>query len=124
MDKQSQVNCERQTIRIDFITLQGKPKHTEECILQKWQLKPKRGGVCTNLAVPNRPRLRIKFHSLWYMAFRSQYHSPPGLACAPHGLEHGEPLPRLVDNRVPLPDQEGTRLTGPIPGKCLVHSNA
>ena len=41
MGKQSQVNCERQTIRIDFITLQGEPKHTEEYILQNdnWNQK-------------------------------------------------------------------------------------
>ena len=30
---------------------------------------------------------------------------------------------RLVDNRVPLPDQEGNRLTSPIPDMCLVRSN-
>ena len=63
MDNQSQVNYERQTIRIDFITLQGKPKHTEECTPQKSN-ETKGGGVCTDQAVPVDPRFRSGLQSL------------------------------------------------------------
>jgi hypothetical protein len=49
--------------------------------------------------------------------------SRPILTHASPLLQQGDHIPRLGD-RVPLPDLEGTRLTSPIPGKCLVHSKA
>jgi hypothetical protein len=57
-------------------------------------------------------------------AIRSQYHTPrPEFTLAPYLLQAWGLFPRLVD-QVPLPDQEGTRLTSPIPGKYLVRSKA
>jgi hypothetical protein len=49
--------------------------------------------------------------------------SPPTLTHASPLLQQGGLFPRLVD-QVPQPNPEGTRITSPIPGKCLVRSKA
>jgi hypothetical protein len=49
--------------------------------------------------------------------------SPPTLTHASPLLQQGGLFQRLVD-QVPWPDPKGTRLTSPIPDKCLVHSKA
>jgi hypothetical protein len=77
---------------------------------------------------PDRPQpssVRDQSPQSLVQAIRSQYNTPrPEFTPAPHFLQAWGLFPRLVDQIRPLPDPEGTRLTSPIPGKCLVCSKA
>jgi hypothetical protein len=95
-------------------TLQGRPKHTKRC--------PNK--VFTDQAVPIDPQFGIDIIVLGTRLSGLLPLSTSSLTCTPLPVmsRAGEYSRLVMEN--PLLPHLGTRLTGPIPEKCLVHSKA
>jgi hypothetical protein len=93
----SLISCEKQTIRIEFLSLQGKPKHTT------WRGTPSH----TYQSSPSIPRQQIRAHRLGVQCL-----TDPECRCAVTAL-------------VPTITRMGDHVSGRVRGKvcCQVHSS-
>jgi hypothetical protein len=111
----SLISCEKQTIRIEFLTLQGKPKHT----------------ACQGTPTPHMTTVPID------SPFASRPHrlgiqcsTDPGCcravtALVPTIASMGDPVSGRMRDKVRARLHSGTRFTGyHFTGMCLVRSNA
>jgi hypothetical protein len=98
----SLISCEKQTIGIEFLTLQGNPKHTT-C----------RGTLSPHTStIPIDSRFAVRAHR-----FGMQWPTDPGChravaALAPAIASMGDHVSRQVRRKVPAWLHSGTRLTG------------